>query len=100
MSATTTAPIECKAQLLADGWECEKCALAWDDGDKAPSCQPLTFKRLHDAAIDEAERIEGSQRALVASEMRKHRYQQALSRAQELRALARMVLKHTGNRND
>jgi hypothetical protein len=92
----TTAKNACSALQLAGGWECERCALAWDAADTTPACEPVTFTRLRNAALDEAERIEQSQRALTSDAggmppLRKLRYQPQLKRAMELRALARMV---------
>jgi hypothetical protein len=86
----------CAALQLTDGWKCEKCALAWDDGDRRPPCEPLTFTRLKDAALGEAERIEQSQWALTMGGLNdppinKFRNLERLKRAMELRALARMV---------
>lgn len=86
----------CVALKLSDStWECEKCALAWDDGDTRPDCQKLTYARLAAAALEEAERIEQSQRALVLVNatpgLRRFRHQGELKRAMELRAVARMV---------
>jgi hypothetical protein len=86
----------CAALLLPDGWECEKCALAWDDADERPDCQTLTYARLRQAALNEAEMIEQSQRALTMGDERrppinKFRQQGQLKRAMELRALARLV---------
>lgn len=86
----------CVALKLADNtYECEKCALAWDYGDKAPACLTLTYARLKAAALEEAERIEQSQRALTLVNdtpgLRRFRYQPELKRAMELKALARLV---------
>ncbi len=94
---------ECAAEQFAEGWECERCALAWDDGDRPPPCLALTFTRMRLAAIEESERIESSQRALVADTptsppLRKHRYQPQLKRAMELRAVARLIDRVTGDR--
>src|SRR6185312_2530814 len=88
---------ECAAFKLADGgFECQKCALAWDEGDRRPDCQTLTYARLTAAALEEAERIEQSQRALTMSGLNdppinRFRHQGQLKRAMELRALARLV---------
>jgi hypothetical protein len=83
---------ECAAIKQADGrTACERCALAWDDGDTRPPCSPLTYARLALAAIAEAERIEQSQDALIECGSRKFRYQPALARALELRKLASLV---------
>jgi hypothetical protein len=86
----------CVALKLSDStWECEKCALAWDDGDKQPDCLKLTYARLAAAALEEAERIEQSQRALVLVNdtlgLRRFRHQGEIKRAMELRAVARLV---------
>lgn len=45
---------ECAAEQFAEGWECERCALAWDDGDRPPPCLALTFTRMRLAAIEES----------------------------------------------
>jgi hypothetical protein len=86
----------CVALKLADStWECEKCALAWDDGDKRPDCLTLTYGRLAAAATEQAERIEQSQRALTLVNdtpgLRRFRHQGELKRAMELRALVKLV---------
>jgi hypothetical protein len=87
----------CDALRLADGdgrfWQCDRCALAWDDGDVRPRCNRLTYARLIEAAMAEAIRIEASQNALVAKDDRKFRHQGQLQRAMELRALARLAVK-------
>jgi HD superfamily phosphodiesterase len=89
--------------LLTDGWECERCGLAWDDGDKAPPCLPMTFARMRQAALEEAERIEFSQSALTTSTatspaLRDRRYQPLLKRAMELRAIVNLIDRVTGDR--
>jgi hypothetical protein len=89
---------KCEALLYADGFECERCAFGWDDGETPPTCSPLTLARLKAAAIEEAERIEASQRALIAAGDRKRRYVPAVKRALELRALARLVERVDGDR--
>jgi len=94
----------CAAQQLTDGWVCERCGLAWDDGDAVPSCLPMTFARMRTAAIEEAERIESSQRALVEDDhplppLRKYRHQPQLKRAMELRAVARPIDRITADRD-
>ena len=86
----------CAAQQLSSGWECERCGLAWDDGDTPPACLPMTFARMRDAALSEAERIETSQDVLVmdtpsSPPIRTYRYQPMLKRAQELRACAKLI---------
>lgn len=54
-------PGQCAAVLTAgDGWQCERCALAWDDGDEPPACRPVTYGRLIAAAENEADRIRQS----------------------------------------
>lgn len=84
----------CQASEFDGAMVCERCCLAWDVDDKPPPCAAVTFTRLRDAALAEAERIEQSQRALVAAGLRAHRYQPALARALELRRLARLVELH------
>jgi hypothetical protein len=96
MSDDKTPTVVCVAQQLGSGWECERCGLAWDEGDKAPACLPMTFARMRDAALTEAERIEQSQDALVMNTptsppIRTYRYQPQLKRAQELRACAKLI---------
>lgn len=90
---------DCAAEHLATGWECKRCALAWDDIDRRPDCSPLTYARLAAAATAEAERIESSQAALTVGDelnppIRRFRYQPQLQRAMELRALAELVEKY------
>lgn len=82
---------ECAAVELDEGMECERCALAWDKADARPPCAPVTFARLRAAALAAAERIEQSQRALVAAGLRGFRHQPALAHAMELRRLAALV---------
>lgn len=82
---------DCKAERTAHGFVCERCALAWDDAVSRPGCSPVTFTRLRDAALAEADRIELTQERLVALGDRAGRYVPALIRAQEFRALVRMV---------
>jgi hypothetical protein len=86
---------DCAAILAAGGWECQRCALAWDDGDTAPPCEPLTYARLIDACTGEAERLEQSQRALTAGPepINKFRNQAMLKRACELRAMQTLIVK-------
>jgi hypothetical protein len=96
MSEQKTPTVVCVAQQLTSGWECERCGLAWDDGDAPPACLPMTFARMRDAALTEAERIESSQDALVMNTptsppIRTYRYQPMLRRAQELRACAKLI---------
>jgi hypothetical protein len=100
---TATEKPACSAQLLTDGWECQACGLAWDDGDAQPSCNPMTFARMLAATLEEAEELEQSQRALTEKDglhppFRKYRYQPKLQRAMELRACARLIEKVTGDR--
>jgi len=82
---------ECAAVETGEGFECDRCALAWDARDARPPCAAVTFTRLRDAALDEADRIEQSQRALVAAGLRAFRHQPRLMRAMELRRLAALV---------
>jgi hypothetical protein len=84
---------KCEAVRLATGWECEKCALAWDEGDAKPACSPLTYTRLALALDDEAIRIAQSQEALVIGPdpIRTFRVQERLQRACELRAAMKIV---------
>jgi hypothetical protein len=96
MSDDKTLTVVCVAQQRGPTWECERCGLAWDDGDKPPACLPMTFARMRDAALTEAERIESSQDALVMNTptsppLRTYRYQPALKHAQELRACAKLI---------
>jgi hypothetical protein len=83
----------CQALRLAEGWECEKCALAWDEGDTKPACATLTYTRLAIALDAEAASIEASQRALVEppDPIRKFRVQKRLQRACELRAAVKII---------
>ncbi len=87
--------LACKAIKLADGWECQTCALGWDDGDAKPACQKLTYRRLYEALHDEAMRIEQSQRALTAGvdPVNRFRNQDRIRRALELRAAGALIAK-------
>jgi hypothetical protein len=88
----------CAAIQMTDGMECERCALAWDVDDVTPACGTVTFVRMRTAAIEEAERIEATQRALTAAPaMRKYRDQAQLRHAMEFRAIARLIDRVTGN---
>jgi hypothetical protein len=90
---------KCEAVRIAGvGCECGRCALAWDEGDVRPVCAPVTYARLRDAALTAAERIEQSQRALVAAGDRRFRYQPEMQRAMELRAIVRLIDKITTQR--
>jgi hypothetical protein len=94
MSAVTekTAATECQALLDGAGrWNCDRCALAWIDGDKPPACLRTTYARLYDTAVAEAERIEQTQRALVESGIRKCPDQEQLRKAMEFLAIGRLV---------
>lgn len=76
----------CKAALIAgEGWQCERCALAWDDGDAKPNCQPLTYGRLIAAAEAEAERIVQSQRAIAEAWPPGHKLHQQFRNKGELK---------------
>ena len=90
----------CKAALIAgEGWQCERCALACDEGDTKPNCQPLTYGRLIAAAEAEAERIAQSQRAISAAFMpgepgyRRFRNKGELKKRMEFLALQKLAEK-------
>ncbi len=91
MSAPQPKKADCQALESDAGFECERCCLAWDRDDARPACQAVTFTRLRDALLDEAHRIEGSQRALVEAGVRGFRHQPALATALALRRVARLV---------
>lgn len=93
-AAAKAAAADCQAAPFEGGvWECGRCALAWHEDDRRPPCSPVTYTRLEAAAIEEATKIEQSQRALVAAGLRVRPHQPALKRAMELRAIARLVEK-------
>jgi hypothetical protein len=91
----------CEAHEVQDAMQCQRCGLAWDIADQRPSCEPMTFKRLAQAAADAADYLEQSEAAWTAGDpddpdlakrpLRRFRLQSNLKRAQEFRALARMV---------
>jgi hypothetical protein len=88
---------DCAAKPAAGGvFECERCAQAWEDGDKPLVCRVLTNQRLREVAADEAARIEQSQRALVAAGLRERRSAEMLSRAMEFRVMVRLFDKARG----
>ena len=88
---------ECAAVLLGAIWECERCALSWQDGDKAPSCSPLTYARLIARAEGEADRIRQSLDAVAEAWPPGHKLHQPfrnqgqLTARMEFLALARLV---------
>ena len=84
---------KCAATMAGSIWECERCALAWEDGDKPPACLALTYERLIDLVVSEAHRIESTQRALVAVGDRERRHQGELGRAMAFRALVKLIAK-------
>jgi hypothetical protein len=85
----------CAARPSADGIvECEKCALAWSATDKPPPCEPITYTRLVDVVMNEAFRIECTQRALMAAGLRERPNAAELRRAAELRAVAKLIGKY------
>ena len=81
--------------------QCQRCGLAWDIADARPSCEPMTYARLAQAAADAADHLEQSEAAWTAGDpndpdpakrpLRRYRLQANLKRAMEWRALARMV---------
>lgn len=83
----------CEAQEVQGAMQCMRCGLAWDIADWRPSCQPMTFARLAQAAGDAADYLEQSEAAWTTGEksLRRFRLQSNLKRAMEFRALARMV---------
>jgi hypothetical protein len=83
----------CEAQEVQGAMQCLRCALAWDIADRRPPCQPMTYARLAQAASDAADYLEQSEAAWTSGEKppRQFRLQSNLKRAQEFRALARMV---------
>jgi hypothetical protein len=83
----------CAAVLSAGGtWECERCALAWDDGDKAPACSTVTYSRLRAVAEEEAERIRQSQDAILeARPQQRFRNQEQLTKRMAFLALVRLI---------
>ena len=91
----------CTAALIAaEGWQCERCALAWDEDDAAPACQPLTYGRLIMAAESEAERLAQSMRAIL--EIRpeqKFRNKGQLKARMEFLALAKLAEKLRNDSN-
>lgn len=82
----------CAAILVGGTFECERCALAWDDGDRPPLCSTLTYARLKQAAEDEADRIRQSLDAIIeARPEQKFRNKEQLKKRMEFLALARLV---------
>jgi hypothetical protein len=91
----------CSAELVGTVRQCLRCALAWDDGDMAPACEPLTYPRLAAAALAEAALLEEAASLSTRGDPNdpdplkrpvcRFRDQAALKRAMEMRALARMV---------
>lgn len=83
----------CEAQEIQDAMQCQRCGLAWDIADRRPPCEPMTYARLAQAASDAADYLEQSEAAWTTGEspLRQFRLQSNLKRAQEFRALARMV---------
>lgn len=75
-----------------DVWRCDACAIAYHDRQvPRPGCAPVTYTRLRDAALDEAGRLEQSQRALVAAGLREIPSGEKLTRAMEFFAIVRLI---------
>lgn len=82
----------CAAILAGALWECERCALSWQDGDKAPACSPVTYARLKARAEAEAARIQQAQDAIIeARPQQRFRNREQLTARMEFLALARLV---------